>query len=75
MSSHTAMIIGVPTLLMFIGLLDALFGRVVGLFVGVGVGGPAFMAFYYYVLDIEGRSRRKRGDQIQDRHPDQPGSP
>lgn len=61
MNRHIAMIVGVTALLMLVGLLEAMFGRV-GAIIGVGVGAPAFLAFYYYVLDIEDRSRRQRGE-------------
>lgn len=67
--------LGLIALLIAGAVLEPVFGRL-GYVILIGVGMPIVLAFHYYRLDIEDRSRRKRDDQIQQNIPtDQSGNP
>ena len=53
-------VVGALACILFVILLGALFG-VVGFIVGSGVGIPAFLAWFYYRIDLESRDA-KNGD-------------
>jgi hypothetical protein len=53
-------VVGAFTCILFAILLGALFG-IVGFIVGCGVGLPAFLAWFYYRIDLKSRDA-KNGD-------------
>lgn len=61
MGRQATVIVGVFAVAAVCILMDALFG-VVGGVLALGVGWPAYLAWFYYSLDIEIRSRQKPGD-------------
>ena len=58
---YRMVVVGAFGCVVFAILMGALFG-VVGFIIGLGVGGPAFLAWFYYRVDLKTKTRQKRHD-------------